>query len=190
MTLMTHTISQIKRVSFLTGALIVLSFLSHNVAAIARAVTASPQVAQTNQDGYQTYQSQRFKFKIDYPPSYRLDATEESRGIRLQPTTKDQTGSIVIAAFSNPNRLSALEWVSQQTAESNFSNRQDTPRSYSFAGQPAISYPWCDKVCADNVVFPSRDRQTIMVLTVLYDYPADQIRWDFQSIIGKFRFTS
>ncbi len=186
---MTTSFLPFRQVSFLTGALILLSLLSFSGAAIARTATRSARATQPAPNGYQTYQSQRYKFKIDYPSSYRLDATGDSRGVRLQPKAPDQAGSIAIEAFSNPQKLSASEWVSQQTA-SHFSDRQDSLKSYSFAGQPAIAYPWCAKICGDDVVFPSRDRQTIMVLTVFYDYPSDPIRWDFQSIIGKFRFTS
>ncbi len=56
--------------------------------------------------------------------------------------------------------------------------------------QSPVSYPGCANVCGDNVVFLSRDRQKMMGFTVRYDYPFDPIRWDFQNMIGKFRFTS
>lgn len=174
---------QFKQRGLLAGALISLGPLALSPATI-------PIPAQAAQSSYQTYQSQRLNFKIAYPASYRLDASAENRGyLQLQPKAANQAGRIVMNELSNPDQLSALEWVRQRAAESNFTNRQDDPKRYTFAGQPAVSYPWCAKVCGDNVVFPSRDRQKMMVLTVLYDYPSDQIRWDFQNMIGKFRFT-
>lgn len=182
MTFMTDLHWQLKPIGLSAGALISLSSL---------AAIAPPIQAQASQNDYQTYQSQRLNFKIAYPSSYKLDANAENQGyLQLQPKATDQAGRIVMNAFSNPNRLSALEWARQRTAESNFTHRQDDPKRYTFAGQPAISYPWCAKVCGDNVVFPSRDRQKMMVLTVLYEFLSDPIRWDFQNMIGKFRFTS
>ncbi len=183
---MTNFYWQLKQIGLLAGALISL-----NPGAVSAAAIAPSIQAQARQSHYQTYQSQRLNFKIAYPSSYQLDSSAENRGyLQLQPKATNQAGRIVITAFNNPNRLSALEWVRQRTAESNFAHRQDDPKRYTFAGQPAVSYPWCTKVCGDNVVFPSRDRQKMMVLSVLYDYPSDPIRWDFQNMIGKFRFTS
>jgi hypothetical protein len=104
-----------------------------------------------------------------------------------QPAQKNETG-ILISTFANPNGLSAEQWAQQNDAQSFFSGRQSEIRSSRFAGQPAIAYSWCATDCGDSVVFPSRDGKRIVVLSAVYEYPGDPIRWQFQSIAGKFQF--
>lgn len=96
---------------------------------------------------------------------------------------------IQVRTFDNPKRLSAADWAKQNDAQSFLSARQSEIQQRRFAGQPAISYSWCSNtVCGDNIVLPSRDRRRIIVLSALYDFPGDSVRWDFQRIAGQFRF--
>jgi hypothetical protein len=108
-------------------------------------------------------------------------------GEKPQITAEDK---IRVATFANPNRLSAEAWAKQNQAQSFFNGIQGQPQQRRFAGQPALTYSWCSsEICGDNIVLPSRDGKQIIVLSALYDYPGDAVRWDFQKIAGQFRFT-
>lgn len=202
----------LKQAFFSAGiaALIVPSIAAANPAVESSAAPASAQlVAQKRQANYQTFRSPSLGFRISFPSSYTVDRSEEAQGtVRLtraqpsaqasaQPTelqsggnkAQSNAGSVLISRFDNPKRLSAAEWAKQNDAQSNFvTGRQSDYRRYEFAGQPAISYSWCASECGDSVVFTSRDGRQIIVLSAIYDYPSDPVRWEFQNIAGKFQF--
>lgn len=155
-----------------------------------------------------TYQSQKFGFKITYPNSYTLDKTFENKypdqgyltlwknsdyqAIRAGKlfTTEAPSSSISISAFSNPNKLSALQWINKNTPQSNFNRlRQGNYKTLNFVGQSAISYSWCGLNCGDNIVLPSKKGQYIIILNVGYANKSDKIRQDFQRIISTFQLT-
>jgi hypothetical protein len=155
-----------------------------------------------------TYQSQKFGFKITYPNSYTLDKSFENKypdqgyltlwknsdyqAIQAGKlyTTEAPSSSISISAFSNPNKLSALQWVNKNTPQSNFNRfRQGNYKTLNFVGQSAISYSWCGLICGDNIVFPSKNGQYIIILNVGYGNKSDKIRQDFQQIISTFQLT-
>jgi hypothetical protein len=155
-----------------------------------------------------TYQSPKFGFKITYPNSYTLDKTFENKypdqgyltlwknsdyqAIQAGKlfATETPSSSISISAFSNPNKLSALQWVNKNTPQSNFNRfRQGNYKSLNFVGQSAISYSWCGLNCGDNIVFPSKNGQYIITLNVGYGNKSDKIRQDFQKIISTFKLT-
>lgn len=175
-------------------------------------VATSSQAAST----FKTYQS-KLGFQIDFPSTYTVDASQEGQGsVVLRSRSNPQTaiGSdqpaptvngpinsniqsqsslgdrIVVTQFDNSQQLSPLQWAQQNKTKSFFDQRQDNYRSYSLAGKPAVSYSWCgtDR-CGDNVVLPSRDGRRILVLSALYDYPGNAVRWDFQNLVGKLRLT-
>jgi hypothetical protein len=169
-----------------------------------------PSVAQSNapskSSAYEIYHSPQLGFRIAYPKSYTVDTSKEGEGyLRFSrnvgtpqasaaETTaaapeSDRSGSIIAATFENPKGLSALEWAKQNDKTSYFqTGRQGNYQSRKFAGQPAIAYSWCATECGDNIVFPSRDGRRIIVLSALYDLPGDDVRWEFQNVVGKFRF--
>lgn len=120
----------------------------------------------------------------DQPPFVTGEQPQRSAGDKIS-----------IKTFANPQRLSAIEWARRNNAQSYFNGRQGNPRQYSLAGKPAVSYSWCSNAittgsnCGDSVVLPSRDGRQVIVLSAVYDYPGDEVRWDFQNIVGKIRLT-
>lgn len=158
-----------------------------------------------------TYQSQ-LGFRFDFKAPYSLDTSQEGKGtlvLRNRSLGPEAVGSdepapvesnvqaqsspgdkITISRFENPQRLSARQWAEQNKAQSFFDGRQSDYRSYSFAGEPAISYSWCGKDnCGDSVIVPSRDGRSVFMLSALYEYPGNAVRWDFKNMIGSFRLT-
>lgn len=168
-------------------------------------------IAQASAGTFQTHKSP-LGFRFDFPTTYNLDTSQESKGtIVLRSTVEAPTAvgsdepapvdsnvqsqsspgdKIIVAEFSNPKRLSAQQWAEQNRDKSFFDGRQSDYRAYSFAGQPAISYSWCGtNNCGDSVIVPSRDRTKVFVLSALYEYPGNAVRWDFKNMIGRFRLT-
>lgn len=199
-------------------AVLYAGLLSLSVSAIAQAspvkshaatslYAASPSSAGT----FKTYKSQ-LGFRLQIPSNYNIDTSQESKGtlvLRSVPEKPVAEGSdqpapvnsnvqsqsspgdkIIVAEFANPQRLTARQWAEQNKERSFFDGRQSDYRSYSFAGKPAVSYSWCGTSnCGDSVIVPSRDGKQIFVLSALYEYPGNAVRWDFKNMIGKFRLT-
>jgi hypothetical protein len=168
-------------------------------------------IAQASAGAFQTYKSP-LGFRFEFPSAYNLDASKESQGtIVLQTEASKPTAEgsdepapvdsnvqsqtspgdrITVTEFANPQRLSAQQWAQQNKDKSFFDGRQSDYRAYSFAGQPAVSYSWCgNNTCGDSVIVPSRDRRSVFVLSALYEYPGNAVRWDFKNMIGRFRLT-
>lgn len=166
-------------------------------------------IAQASAGTFRTYQSP-LGFRFEFPSSYNLDRSQETKGtvvLKSSSITPSAVGSdepapvdsnvqsqsspgdkIIITEFPNPQRLSARQWAEQNKEQSFFNGRQSNAQSYSFAGQPAVSYSWCaTNSCGDSVIVPSRDRSRVFVLSALYEYPGNAVRWDFKNMIGKFR---
>ncbi|MBE9012230.1 hypothetical protein IQ250_18685, partial [Pseudanabaenaceae cyanobacterium LEGE 13415] len=158
-----------------------------------------------------TYQSQ-LGFRFDVKAPYTIDTSQERQGtivVRNPALGNAAVGSdepapvdsnvqaqsspgdrITITRFDNPNRLSARQWAEKNPNQSFFNGLQSNYQSYSFAGQPAVSYSWCgNNNCGDSVVVPSRDGRSIFVLSALYEYPGNAVRWDFKRMVGRFRLT-
>lgn len=193
-------------------------FLSVAIAGIAQAAPTQPTakptmyaVGQATGGTLKTYQSQ-LGFRFDVKDPYTVDTSQERQGtlvIRNPSLGNEAVGSdepapidsnvqsqsspgdrITITRFENPKRLSARQWVEQNPNQSFFDGRQSNYRSYSFAGQPAVSYSWCgNSNCGDSVIVPSRDGRSIFVLSALYEYPGNAVRWDFKRMVGRFRLT-
>ncbi len=168
-------------------------------------------VGQASGGTLKTYQSQ-LGFRFDFKAPYALDTSQERKGtlvLRNSSLGPEAVGSdepapvesnvqsqsspgdkITISRFENPKRLSARQWAEQNKPRSFFDGRQSDYRSYSFAGEPAISYSWCGTSnCGDSVVVPSRDGRSIFMLSALYEYPGNAVRWDFKNMVGRFRLT-
>jgi hypothetical protein len=168
-------------------------------------------IAQASAGTFKTHQSP-LGFRLDFPSTYSLDTAQESKGtVVLQSSAKvpSAVGSdepapvdsnvqsqsspgdkITVREFANPQGLSARQWAEQNKDKSFFDGRQSDYRSYSFAGQPAVSYSWCgESSCGDSVIVPSRNKKSVFVLSALYEYPGNAVRWDFKNMIGKFRLT-
>lgn len=151
-------------------------------------------------------------FRIEFPTTYNLDTSQEAKGrlvLQSREAKSSAIGSdepapidsnvisqsspgdkIIITEFSNPKRLSARQWAEQNKDKSFFNGRAGDDRSYSFAGQPALFYSWCStNNCGDSVIVPSRDKSQVFVLSALYEFPGNAVRWDFKKMIGKFRLT-
>ncbi|MGG6265088.1 hypothetical protein ACQ4M3_06520 [Leptolyngbya sp. AN03gr2] len=193
-------------------------FLSVTIAGIAQATPTQtapkPTVYAVGQETggtLRTYQSQ-LGFRFDVKAPYTIDTSQERQGtivVRNPSLENAAVGSdepapvdsnvqsqsspgdrITITRFDNPNRLNARQWAEQNPTQSLFDGRQSDYRSYSFAGQPAVSYSWCgNSNCGDSVVVPSRDGRSIFVLSALYEYPGNAVRWDFKRMVGRFRLT-
>ncbi|MBW4524835.1 MAG: hypothetical protein KME18_06520 [Phormidium tanganyikae FI6-MK23] len=168
-------------------------------------------VGQASGGTLKTYQSQ-LGFRFDFREPYALDTSQEGKGtvvLRNGSISTEAIGSdepapvdsnveaqhspgdkITVTRFDNPQRLSARQWAEQNKTQSFFDGRQSDYRSYSFAGQPAVSYSWCGTGnCGDSVIVPSRDGRSVFVLSALYEYPGNAVRWDFKQMIGRFRLT-
>ncbi|MCU0551691.1 MAG: hypothetical protein MUC48_20305 [Leptolyngbya sp. Prado105] len=168
-------------------------------------------IAQASAGTFKTYKSP-LGFRFEFPSSYNLDTSQEAKGtIVLQTSESKPTAEgsdepapvdsnvqsqsspgdkITVTEFPNPQRLSAQQWAEQNKDKSFFDGRQSDYRAYSFAGQPAVSYSWCgNNSCGDSVIVPSRDRTRVFVLSALYEYPGNAVRWDFKNMIGRFRLT-
>ena len=173
-------------------------------------------IAQANAaSSAQTFQSRELGFRIDVPQNYAVDTSQKNEGVVTfrnqsvpQAVGSDQPApdatattaaaeqpqaapndAIRVATFENPKRLSAADWAKQNEAQSFINGRQSEIQQRQFAGQPAVSYSWCaSSACGDSIIVPSRDRRQIFVLSALYDFPGDSVRWDFQTIAGRFRF--
>lgn len=198
-------------------ALFYSGMLSFTIAGIAHAVPVTQMqrtmgaTAQASSGTSKTYQSQLgFRFEIKEP--YAVDRSQEGKGkiVLRDPSLETQAmGSdeaapvnsnvqsqsspgdkITISRFDNPQRLSARQWAEQNKTLSFFDQRQGNYRSRNFAGEPAVSYSWCaTNTCGDSVIVPSRDGRRIFVLSALYAYPGDAVRWDFQRMAGRFQLT-
>lgn len=168
-------------------------------------------VGQASGNTLKTHKSQ-LGFRLDFKEPYVLDTSQEGKGtlvLRNRSATPEAIGSdepapvdsnvqsqsspgdkIIITRFDNPQRLGARQWAEQNKTQSFFDGRQSGYRSYSFAGQPAVSYSWCGtNNCGDSVIVPSRDGRSVFVLSALYDYPGNAVRWDFKQMVGRFRLT-
>jgi hypothetical protein len=112
----------------------------------------TPSSVSTPTTEWKTYTSTRFSITFSYPAKYVLDNTYENtypdQGfIHLytqegyeQVKAKEPRGgpaSIGIGVYSNPQRLSALEWAKLNTAQSNFNGSYTTEK---IAGEDAIAY--------------------------------------------------
>lgn len=193
-------------------------FLSVAIAGIVQAAPTQPTakptiyaVGQATGGTLRTYQSE-LGFRFDVNDPYTIDTSQEGQGtivVRNPSLGTEAVGSdepapvdsnvqsqsspgdrITITRFANPNRLSARQWAERNPNQSFFDGRQSNYQSYSFAGQPAVSYSWCgNNNCGDSVIVPSRDGRSIFVLSALYEYPGNAVRWDFKRMVGRFRLT-
>ncbi len=199
-------------------AILYSGLLSCSISTIAEAAPkpASPTttlyaVGQASSGTLRTYQSQ-MGFQLKFPSAYTLDTSQEKKGVLVlqnPSAAPSAVGSdepapvnsnvqsqsspgdkIIVTEFANPQRLTARQWAEQNKGKSFFDGRQSDYRSYSFAGKPAVSYSWCaTSNCGDSVLVPSRDGKRIFMLSALYEYPGNAVRWDFKNMIGKFRLT-
>lgn len=168
-------------------------------------------IAQASAGKFTTHQSP-LGFRLSFPATYNLDTSQEIKGtvvLRSSLETPSAVGSdepapvdsnvrsqsspgdkITIAEFPNPQRLSARQWAERNKDKSYFDGRQSDYRSYSFAGQPAVSYSWCGtSICGDSVIVPSKNGSSVFVLSALYEFPGNAVRWDFKNMIGRFQLT-
>lgn len=168
-------------------------------------------VGQSTSGTLRSYESD-LGFRFDVKAPYAIDTSQERQGtiiVRNPSINGEAVGSdepapvdsnvqsqsspgdkITITRFENPKRLSARQWVEQNPNQSFFDGRQSNYKSYSFAGQPAVSYSWCgNSNCGDSVVVPSRDGRSVFVLSALYEFPGNAVRWDFEKMVGQFRLT-
>ncbi|HTL89996.1 MAG TPA: hypothetical protein VL134_11385 [Leptolyngbya sp.] len=191
--------------------------LSLSVPAVSQALptngdtTSQDGVAQSSANTPKTYES-KSGFQLQFPSKYSIDSTQTEKGVlvlRSVPAKPPAEGSdepapvdsnvqsqsspgdeIRVTEFANPQKLTARQWAEQNKEKSFFDGRQSDYRSYSFAGKPAISYSWCaTSNCGDSVIVPSQTGERIFVLSALYDYPGNAVRWDFKKMIGSFRLT-
>lgn len=131
----------------------------------------------------------------DQPDPNAVPGSDQPPFVTGEEPQRSPGDKISIRTFNNPQRLSAIEWAKRNEAQSYFSGLQSNPRQYQFAGKPAVSYSWCSTAitngsnCGDSVILPSRDGRQIIVLSAVYDYPGDEVRWDFQNMVGKLRLT-
>ncbi len=201
--------------SLLIPSVTIVSQASRGIAAPSASTSRSSTQAMANVG--QFYQSDRLGLRVEVPSNYQVDKSQENQGVlvlrnRNAPPAigSDQPASgsgdngfvtgnqpqitaadrITVTEFNNSQRLSALQWAQRNTEKSFFNQREGDYRSYSFAGQPAVNYSWCStNICGDSIVLPNRDRNRIVVLSALYDYPGNAVRWDFKNSIGQFRLT-
>jgi len=168
-------------------------------------------VGQASGGTIKTYKSQ-LGFRFDFKAPYTLNTSQEGKGtlvLRNPALGPEAVGSdesapvssniqsqsspgdkITIVSFDNPKRLSARQWAEQNKTQSFFDGKQSDYRSYTFAGEPAISYSWCgNNNCGDSVIVPSRDGRKIFVLSALYEFPGNAVRWDFKQMVGRFQLT-
>ena len=194
------------------AGLLSLSVSTVSQASPAKSNTPSLQaVSQASAGTFKTYKSQ-LGFQLEFPSAYAVDTSQESKGtlvLRSVPEKPFAEGSdqpapvysnvqsqsspgdkIIVTEFANPQGLTARQWAERNKEKSFFDGRQNDYRSYSFAGKPAVSYSWCaTSRCGDSVIVPSRDGKHIFMLSALYEYPGNAVRWDFKNMIGKFRLT-
>lgn len=193
-----------------------LSLLVPSVAVSAPSASTGRSSTQAAANVGQAYQSSRLGVRVELPSQYEIDKSQENRGVLVlrnrnappaigsdQPASGTNNGfvtgeqpqvtaadRITVSEFDNPKRLSGLQWAQQNTEKSFFNQRQNNYQSKSFAGQPSVSYSWCStNICGDSIVVPSPDRKRVVVLSALYDYPGNAVRWDFKNTVGQFRFT-
>ena len=160
------------------------------------------------ESNWQIYQNSQFSFQLEYPLTYTLDSTYEneypdSSFIHLYSNAdaRDLTAGkydgtelplhISISAYENPNRLSVLEWLEENTASSNFVDyRIGDYEAIAIDNREAIAYTWESLLggFADSVAVTNNLNNSIIILTVGYVEESDRMRQDFQEILGTLQF--
>lgn len=160
--------------------------------------------AQTNMATWLSYENKGVGVSFQYPPSYVLDKTYESKKIihLYDVATYEgiQSGKIIEGApviefmvFDNPNNFSVLEWAkdTNNSGTSNFNSTFNPSGEYKNVkvdGRDAILYSWMGMGSGDTVLVDSADSKYIFNFSVSSMNSDDKIRSDFSEIINTIKF--
>ncbi len=153
--------------------------------------SAMPTQAPQGEDR-ETYRNADYSLSFNYPNTYALQERDVGDGHRYHysitlidkdalaniPQDGEGPPAITIDIFQNNlDQLSVEEWI----RGTNFSNFKLSPdgklSSTTIAGAPAFLYTWDGLYRGESMVFSHRDN--IVMLSVMYLSPSDQIRADF-----------
>lgn len=143
------------------------------------------------------YQNEAYGISFKYPDTYVLQEREVGNGERAHyavvlidrvalaniPEAGEGPPTITIDIFQNNLDKQSVEGWIQNTSESNFKislDRTLTPTSV--GGASAQKYTWDGLYRGDSVVFAHREN--IVMASVMYPTPRDQIRADFFDILS------
>jgi len=156
------------------------------------------------QTDLKTYQNQKLGFQFQYPLTYVLDKTYESKGIiQLYDTATyadikngkivEGASSIGFSVYNNPKNLSAIDWAkdADNSGYSNFNDNFNPTGEYKniqVDGVDAISYSWVGMGGGDTIVVKSKDSKSIYLFDVGYANKSDKIVGDFLQIVETIKF--
>lgn len=161
--------------------------------------TSSPSSTQAKN----TFQSDRFGFRFQYPAGF----TPDNRGENQPPEAKEALlgrievwtsedykaiasgtwkggeypASVTISVFDNAQKRPLSAWK-----ETNLSRGED--KTITVAGQKALSYASTGLYEADNVIFASPDERYVIHIHGAYINPEDPMRQAYQEVVSSFKF--
>lgn len=143
------------------------------------------------------YQNERYGIAFKYPDTYALQEREVGNGERAHysivladrialehmPKAGEGPPAITVDIYQNDiDKQSVDEWV-RNTSASNFKISLDsTLMPARVAGADAEKYTWDGLYRGDSVVFAHRG--SIIMMSVTYPTPRDQIRADFSDMLA------
>lgn len=162
-----------------------------------------PTSTPSSTQGENTFQSDRFGFRFQYPAGF----TPDNRGENQPPEAKEALlgrievwtsedykaiasgtwkggeypASVTISVFDNAQKRPLSAWK-----ETNLSRGED--KTITVAGQEALSYASTGLYEADNVIFASPDERYVIHIQGAYINPEDPMRQAYQEVLSSFKF--
>jgi len=142
------------------------------------------------------YTNSAYGISFSYPNTYDVkEATSTDRytialvdkqNVANFATASENPRSVTFEIFKNPKSQTPLQWVKLNSASRFDLSPTKQIASTTYAGKQAVAYVWSGLYQAETYVFP-HDKSVVMI-TVTYDSPDDQIHRDFVKIMQTLAF--
>lgn len=149
---------------------------------------------------YKNYSNDTYGVSFAYPKQYVIQEGIVGEGadehytisiidgtaLQMVPERGEMPPAIVVQFYPNPQRQALGEWITRNPSASNYERVLGSLGSSTVGTRSAVRYAWDGLYRAET--FVTEHAGAIAMFSVMYDAPTDQIRQDFDALLGSVQF--